>query len=109
MKNHLDNLKKWQVVAGAVVATVALWGVLPDEVRPMSVSQHNVDANFTIENISSRNISYHLSQICTGRAADVNYRELGRNYEKYEEATGTVHWYKEMDEEALCIKVLGWE
>lgn len=103
--NLFKNLEKWQVVGGAVVLAVAVYGLIPDSIKFMTRGAHNEDAAYAKEMIASSSASYFLKNTCGEDGTENDEKELQRAFQVYEQTTGQQHWYKEMPEEERCRKV----
>ena len=101
----MDNLTTIQKVCACILAVWGVFNIIPDSVMPMTKSAHYADTNFTKENLSLRNVSYHLKRLCADNGTANDERELARNFRIYAESTGTPHWNAGISRQEQCEKV----
>jgi hypothetical protein len=85
----INNLEKWQIIVGALLATVALGNLVPNSLHPMTRGAHEEDSRYTQETVAAKNIQYFEKKVCGGKALSTfRLRKLNEAYNKFEEVAG---------------------
>jgi hypothetical protein len=91
--NVVGNLEKWQKIAGAILITVSVAGLVPSSWYLMTRGAHEDDSRYTEETVAAKNIQYFEKKLCNMKTGKPNgkalstfrLRKLNAAYAKYEE------------------------